>query len=158
MHAVVKRHQPQPSRPCTFTMSKDFLSIKEAELPEVPDVDRQIVQNVLYTSWALQTDSIPCVGWQVQNKADGYLVLITFGPTFSVGLQDMQLIVDVNPLRIDSVCIRNPEKTSTNVSTSNDPKVGAVLTIKVLDQNQPVRLTETEVVRIKKRHRGWFSR
>ena len=89
---------------------------------------------------------------QVQTKNDGYLVLVSFGTVFSMGLQDLQLVVDVNPLRIDNIVIRNPENSD---ATSH---IGATLIVKILDHQQPVRLTETEVVRVKKRHRGWFSR
>lgn len=91
------------------------------------------------------------MGWQVQTKPDGYLILVSFGKEFSICLQDLQLIADVNPLRVDSVIVRNSE------SSSPEGKVGCVISIKVLDQQQPVRITEAEVVRVKKRHRGFLA-
>lgn len=134
----------------------------EPQLPEVCAADKPIVRNILYTVWAMHSDGEPCISWQVQQKTDGYLILVSFGTTFSIALQDLQLIVDVNPLRIDSVTVRSPENAGGMVATATDvaPRkvVGAVIAVKVLDQNQLVRITEAEVVRIKKRHRGWFSR
>lgn len=178
-------------------------------------------------------------GWQVQPKRDGYLVLVSLPSTFSVSLQDLQLIADVNPLRIDSIMVRNPENRNqysavvaegeeagsvdegdadakveaeaggagagedrfgtggsrkrksgseeapADLSKGKKPKsggpgsageplcsqirhraiggskgwnLGAVIAVKVLDQSQPVRITEAEVVRVKKRHRGFFQR
>lgn len=126
------------------------LSFVEPELPEVPDVDRPIVRNVIYTAWALHADGDPCMGWQVQSKPDGYLVLVSFGKRFSICLQDLQMVADVNPLRIDSIVLRSQEGSVENL-------VGAVMAVKVLDQQQPVMITESEVVRVKKRHRGFFS-
>lgn len=162
------------------------MCFREPEIPEVPDVDKPVVRNVLYTAWALQENTgAPSIGWQVrttthpgatapqpqpkrapmfrctgcephlpthrekvQVKRDGYLVLVSFGKNFSIGLQDLQLISDVNPLRIDTISVRSPG--------SDDGKtVGCVLAIRVLDQNQPVRITEAEVIRVRKRHRGF---
>lgn len=121
-----------------------------------------------------------CIGWQVQTKRDGYLVLVSFGTFFNISLQDLQLISDVNPLRIDSIVVRNAETANNNnrqntasssisssssssssnnntaaTATSQGGGVGAVLAIKVLNQQQPVRITEAEVVRVRKRHRGF---
>lgn len=63
----------------------------EPELPEIPDVDKPVVRNVLYTAWALQENSAsPCVSWQVQLKPDGYLVLVSYGRAFSMALQVRQ--------------------------------------------------------------------
>ena len=141
-----------------------FIQMDEPDLPEVPDVDKPLVRNVLYTIWAMHANGEPCIGWQVQQKPDGYLVIVSFPGTFSIALQDLQLVVDVNPLRIDSVTVRSPENihAATTTTTGGDAParkvVGAVIAVKIIDQHQLVRITETEVVRVKKRHRGWFSR
>lgn len=121
---------------------------EEPELPEVADADKIVVRNVIYAMWALQQmgGGSQCVGWQVQTKADGYLVMVSFGPSFSISLQDLRVVADVNPLRIDSVLVRSPEKL-------NEDKVGAVVVVKVLDEQQPVRITEVDVVRVRKRVR-----
>jgi hypothetical protein len=66
---------------------------------------------------------------------------------FSIALQDLQLISDVNPLRIDSIVVRSPEShvgeenSSVNIVSSNK-RVGCIVAVKVLDQQQPVRITE----------------
>ena len=76
----------------------------------------------------------------------------------------MQLVCDVCPLRIDSIFVRgvqegdlvqsNPKRKNT---VANGETASAVLSICVLDSNQPVRITEAEVVRIRKRSRGLIS-
>lgn len=53
-------------------------------------------------------------------------------------------------MRIDSVVVRSSE-------SPGERLVGCVLAIKVLDQQQPVRITESEIVRVRKRHRGFLS-
>jgi hypothetical protein len=56
------------------------MCFREPEIPEVPDVDKPVVRNVLYTAWALQENTgTPSIGWQVQIKRDGYLVLVSYG-------------------------------------------------------------------------------
>jgi hypothetical protein len=83
-------------------------------------------------------------------------------------MQDMQLLMDVCPLRVDSVFLREAQDsdfasaaTTTTTTTTTTTKaavqreqVAAVMCISVLDINQPVHITESEVVRVKKRSRG----
>lgn len=141
-----------------------LMCFSEPELPDVPDVDKTIVRNVLYTAWALQENSsAPSVSWKVQKISDGYIVSITYGKNFSISLQDLQLVSDVNPLRIDSVIVRGlpgagavVEK-NTNQTSSSPPPGGCIIAVKVLDQHQRVMITEAEVVRVKKRNRGFLS-
>lgn len=111
------------------------MAFAEPELPEVPEADKQVVRNVIYTAWALHENGDPCVGWQVQTRSDGYLVLISFGLGFSIALQDLQLISDVNPLRIDSITVRSPES-----SQRGDKVVGAVIAVKVTPPARPTPL------------------
>lgn len=70
----------------------------------------------------------------------------------------MQLISDVCPLRIDSIFVREPQEGDMKPPQvrKNDAQqpIAAVLSICVLDCNQPVRITEAEVVRVRKRSRG----
>lgn len=88
---------------------------------------------------------------------------MTLPKTFTVTLQDLQLIADVNPLRIDLVMVRNPENAGRHPVKEQGASAdaagvgGAVLVIKILDQAQPVRITEAQVVRVKKRHRGYLQ-
>ena len=134
------------------------MCFKEPELPEIPDADKPIVRNVLYTIWALQEGGAsPSIGWQVQTTSDGYAVTVSYGKEFGLSLRDLQLISDVSPLRIDSVILRNHTSSVGSQQVAPDIKVGCILAVKVLDQQQPVRITESEVVRIRKRHRGFLS-
>lgn len=117
------------------------------------------------------------------------MVIAFFGAGYTLALQDLQIVMDVSPLRIDSVLIREPrdddfaspespaqlavDSSSSSSSaaappgTKNQSAVAsssllahscqAALCITVLDANQPVQITESEVVRIRKRSRGLFS-
>jgi hypothetical protein len=99
---------------------------------------------------------------RLQGK--GYLILAFFGPGYRVSVQDMQLVCDVCPLRIDSIFVRELQDGDMQHAGAKPigggggelgrPKVAAVLSICVLDCNQPVRITEAEVVRVRKRSRG----
>jgi hypothetical protein len=124
----------------------------EPDLPEIPHVDKVLVRNILYAAWALQESENQCISWNVQTKTWGYVINVTFAQTFSTSLQDMQLIKDLSSLRIENVMIRNADK-----SSIDNVVIGAVLVVKLLNHDQPVTITETEIVRVKKRHRGWFT-
>ena len=124
----------------------------EPDLPEIPLVDKVIVRNILYAAWALQDAENQCISWNVQTKKWGYTINVSFAQTFSISLRDMQLIKDLSSLRIDDVLLRNADKPSID-----DVIIGSVLVIKLLNHEQPVTFTEMEIVRIKKRHRGWFA-
>jgi hypothetical protein len=124
----------------------------EPELSEVPLVDKVIVRNILYASWALQPPGQSCISWNVQNKPWGYLINVSFSKNFCMSLADMQLIKDLNALRIENVMVRNSDTPSIDSVV-----IGAILVIKLLNQDQPVTFTETEIVRVRKRHRGWFE-
>ena len=129
-----------------------------------------------------------CVqGYKVKRvEGRGYIVLAFFGQGFRVALQDMQLIMDVCPLRVDAIFMRDVQdddfprfsahhRQQQQPSASNHQQQGAgaagggectrvlggcataargVMCISVLDVNQPVQITESEVVRVKKRSRG----
>jgi len=124
----------------------------EPDLPEIPQVDKGVVRNILYVTWALQDAENTCISWNVQNKPWGYLINISFGANYSISLRDLQLIKDLNPLRIEHVMVRNAEKPSLDGVV-----IGCVVVIKLLNQDQPVTFTETEIVRVRKRHRFWFQ-
>jgi hypothetical protein len=83
------------------------------------------------------------------------LVLAFFGKGFGLAVQDMQLIMDVSPLRIDSLFVREPKADDASSIPSH---TAAVMSICVLDKDQPVRITEAEIVRVQKRSRGRLGR
>jgi hypothetical protein len=134
-------------------MGKNVLQFNEPLLPDVTEEDKMNVRNILYTTWALQPEDT-ALSWQVYNKPDGYLILISLGNVFSVSIHDLQAISDVCPLRVDAITVRNSDTATHSTPVKS---AGAVIAVKVLDHNQMVKITETEVVRIKKRHRGWWS-
>ena len=100
-------------------------------------------------------------GFNVRRIQDrGYMILAFFGSGYRVSLQDMQLVSDVCPLRIDSMFVRSVQEGDLVLKGGGKPSATpaarpcAVLSICVLDSNQPVRITEAEVVRVRKRSRG----
>jgi hypothetical protein len=89
----------------------------------------------------------------------GYVVLAFFGPGYRIAMQDMQLLMDVCPLRVDSVFVREPVDDDFLLSCGRTAgprreQASAVLCVGVLDMDQPVQITESEVVRVRKRSRG----
>lgn len=140
----------------------------EPDLSSCPctgESDRMTLRNVIYTLWAVNKSSDSAasspscyVGYNVRRlEGRGYLILAFFGEGCRISLQDMQLISDVCPLRIDSMFVRGVQPgdfPSGGSAGDRQRKVAIVLSICVLDANQPVRITEAEVVRVRKRSRG----
>jgi hypothetical protein len=109
---------------------------------------------------------------RIENR--GYIILAFFGKGYRIALQDMQLVMDVCPLRVDSILVRgfqdddldkplqskNAEQQASQKKAGNEAssvvarQISGVMCISILDINQPVRITESEVVRVKKRSRG----
>ena len=141
------------------------ITMEEPNLPEVTSqTDKMLVRNVIYAIWSLNVNSAePCIGWQVQVKAYGYLVVVSFPQTFSLSATDMRLISDVNLLRIESITVRNPENaisenmSGAKASADGTTRVGAIMVVKILNENQPVTITDAEIVLVKKRKRGFLG-
>ena len=121
--------------------------------------DRLILRNIIYTAWSIFNSSCSGGGgsegytrWSVQKMADGrgYLLLMHFGRGFCIALSEMQLLHDVCPLRIDSVFVRGDDAAAAAEGE------GCTLCISLLNSEQPVTMTECDVVRIRKRSRGLF--
>ena len=64
--------------------------------------------------------------------------------------------MDACPLLVDSMFLRAPQPD--DASNMGSIKIGAVMSIGVLDSEQPVRITEAEVVRVRKRSRGLLEK
>ncbi len=121
------------------------MSVQEPELPNVHAEDRVVVRNVLYAAQACLQGDNQLDNWAVTLNDKHYIVnmYLSNEGDFDVNLRDMQLIADVSPLRVVSVHLS---------------KVGAAavaLRVVVSNKDQPVMLTETEVVRVRKRRRLW---
>lgn len=136
------------------------------KMPSEPDLsvqvesgaDRLVLRNIIYTAWSIfnspnssSSSSGGYTKWNVERVAEGrgYLLLMEFGRGFQIGLNDMQLLHDVCPLRIDSVFVRGID--------GGDREGGCTLCISLLNSEQPVHMTESDVVRIRKRSRGLLS-
>ena len=120
---------------------------QEPELPNVHAEDRVVVRNVLYAAQACLQGENKLENWAVTLHDKHYVVnmYLSGGSDFDVNLRDMQLIADVNPLRVVSV----------NLSRVGSAAVA--LRVVVSNRDQPVVITETEVVRLRKRRRFLFG-
>ncbi len=121
------------------------MSVQEPELPNVHAEDRVVVRNVLYAAQACLQGDNQLDNWAVTLNDKHYIVnmYLSNEGDFDVNLRDMQLIADVSPLRVVSV----------HLSTVGAAAVA--LRVVVSNKDQPVMLTETEVVRVRKRRRLW---
>lgn len=142
------------------------------KMPSEPDLssfvdsatDRLAIRNIIYTAWGIFNSGscgaeCPYRRWDVQKMAEGrgYSLQFHFPHAFRIALSDMLALQDACPLRIDSIFVKPSE-------TETEGGGGVSLCISVLNGEQPVQLTEMEVVRIRKRSRGllgsareWFS-
>ena len=111
---------------------------------------------IIHTAMKFLTSVSP-QGYNVRRiPGRGYIILAFFSPGYRVSVQDMQLVMDACPLRVDSMFLRAPQPD--DASNMGSIKIGAVMSIGVLDSEQPVRITEAEVVRVRKRSRGLLEK
>lgn len=115
----------------------------EPELPTVADEDKVIVRNVLYTAKMCINQNNDIENWSVNVGERGYTVNVYFAgeKDIVVPLSDLQMIQDVNPLRIASVSVTKSAKNPTSIR------------VFITDKNQPIALSEIDVVRVRKRTR-----
>ena len=103
--------------------------------------DKIIVQNVIAAIEALKVDKI-LLSWQVDTGIKGYVVNALINDTVDCEFSKAELdtIHDVNPLRVLSAGVA---------------RVGGKLRLKVRvsDRNEPLMLTETQVLTVRKRAR-----
>lgn len=122
------------------------------ELPEVAKEDRNSVEGILTVLWALQDCGQTPISWNVSTKEYGYIITVSFGQHFSLSLVDLQLAKEVSPLRVENIFIRNAVNADVN-----GVRVGCTVVVKLLNTQQKIMVTEADVVRIKKRKKGWFQ-
>lgn len=87
---------------------------------------------------------------QVQVRTDGYMILLFLVPGFTLSLGDLQTIRDTSLLRVQSVYIAGGDPNAAESSKSQ-------LRIKIINHKQPIMVTETDVVRVVRKSRGWFA-
>jgi len=91
----------------------------------------EVVKDKLFTSWTCTVHK----GY--------YLVSAFFADTdWELGARELDVLCEVNPLRVVSVSVHYQNKTPS-------------LRIRVSDRNEPIVLTETQLVHVRKRSR-WF--
>lgn len=124
----------------------------EPDLSMLVDVasDRLAIRNIIYTAWSVfnSGSSDMYSRWEVQKMADGrgYLLLFHFSKGFRISLSDMLVLQDACPMRIDSMFVKETPQA--------EEEAALLLCLCILNSDQPVQLTETDVVRIRKRSRG----
>jgi hypothetical protein len=118
------------------------ISMTEPALQGVKQEYRVLVRNVIYMLHACKHPDRLCVSWTVSNTRNGYDVTGFMDPAkdFEVWKEDLELIAQVDPLRVQSISIRKSGET---------PQI----LIKVLSKSEPVMLTELDVVTVHKRRR-----
>jgi hypothetical protein len=103
--------------------------------------DRVIVRNVVAAIEALKLDKI-LLSWTVETAQGGYAVnaYIVDGVDCEFSKAELDTVHDVNPLRVLSASVA---------------RVGGKMRLKVRvsDRNEPLMLTETQVVTVRKRAR-----
>ena len=107
----------------------------------VHEEDRPIVRNVVAAIQAIKRDKI-LSSWNVTLVQGGYLVtaFINDGVDFEFNTKELQLIHDVSPLRVMFAGVaRQASK--------------MCLRVKISDRNEPLMITETEVLLVRKRSR-----
>ena len=120
-----------------------IVSFSEPELPSVYSEDKVVVRNVLYAAKMCLRESNRLENWSVVVQDKSYVLNMYFAADSEVDInvRDLNTIVDVNPLRVLSVSI---------------VKIGnCTLTLRAVvgNKDHPLMLTETDVVRIRKRSR-----
>lgn len=114
---------------------------QEPELPNVKDEDKIIVRNVLYAASYCAFDDGTVDNWNVSVEKRGYVVnmYLNNNADIQVTLQDLLTIEEVNPLRI---C---------NVSVVKNANSTTCVRVFVMNCDQPITLTKTDIVRVRKR-------
>lgn len=119
----------------------------EPELPTVADEDKTVVRNVLYAIRACISEENEVANWAVVLNDKGYTVNVYFGQSgnINISLRDLQTIQDVSPLRLTSINIVQGQGKTPSIKAS------------IMNKDQPIMLTETDVVRVRKRLKLWSA-
>ena len=111
-------------------------------LDAVHEEDRLIVRNVVVALQALRRDQRLFSSWTVGLQGPCYVVtaFLLESTDYEVGSRELEMIHDVSPLRVQSVAMG---------------RVGGkhVVRVLVVNKDQPLMLTETQVVHVRKRSR-----
>jgi len=133
-------------------MRKTFDLNMEAELPEVKPEDRMLVRNVLYSIVEFMKTNSECVSWSVNVHSTGYVVNVHLSSSFLIGLEELQQIKNVSLTRVEWVGVK-----SANLQNMDDKKIGCVVSAKICNEQQAVKVTESEIMRVVCRKRSWMQ-
>lgn len=112
-------------------------TFSEAVLQYVKPEDRVVLENVACVIKAMSKE-YQVGDFEVRNVEDGYILLARFTSAPLLSLSDLQLVKDCNPVRVQNVAVTLIEGR-------------LVLHVKLLDSRSPVTITETDIIRVKKR-------
>jgi hypothetical protein len=109
----------------------------------VHEEDKPIVRNVIAVIEAFKKTKT-FSSWSC-NVAKGQYIVTAFlaEGDWEIGSREMDAIYEVNPLRVLSVSVQNQGQR-------------ASLKVRISDRNEPIMLTETQLVHVRKRSR-WLS-
>ena len=88
--------------------------ILEGVLPD----DNMVLRNVIYCIGSLNHMQKICIGWELCNRNDSYILQCGLATGWTIGLPEMQAIVDVNPCRVASVIVAHGNTLSVRVLKS----------------------------------------
>lgn len=104
------------------------------ELPNIPDDDLLLIENILKGLQSLGTKDTPiCIKYKVDIINNGYLIRGVLPPIdiFEIDLEDLLFVQSISPSRIEKVCIAK--------SLPQQPQ--CEMLIKVLDHKQKIMIT-----------------
>jgi hypothetical protein len=120
------------------------ISMNEPSLQGVKQEDRTLVRNVIYILHACKHPERLCMSWSVTNAraGSGYEITGLLDPSkdFEIFKDDLDLIKQADPLRVQPISIRKTGDTSQIV-------------IRVLARSEPIMMTELEVFTMQKKRK-----
>lgn len=120
------------------------ITINEPSLQGVKQEDRTLVRNVIYLLHACKHPERLCMSWSVTNSRAGneYEITGLLDPSkdFEIFKDDLDLIKQADPLRVQPISIRKTGDTSQIV-------------IKVLARSEPIMMTELEILTVQKKRK-----
>jgi hypothetical protein len=138
---VPHQHMDSPDELPSSTIK---ISMNEPSLQGVKQEDRTLVRNVIYVLHVCKHPERLCMSWSVTNARTGSGCEITglLDPSkdFEIFKDDLDLIKQADPLRVQTISIRKTGDTSQIV-------------IKVLARSEPIMLTELEVLTVQKKRK-----
>ena len=114
---------------------EDHLLLEELQRLQVPEDDQVLLENLMAAMRTL------CTAWRMDKSDTGYTIRGAIGhECFEVDLEDLQLLVAVNPVRVDGVAVvRSGGRSELVVRVLNCKQPISVRTNRVLITTQAKR-------------------